>query len=421
MASGHERYCWGAKIARWVWSFALIYRSLVRALITSAALGADGRPPASDRLVVAGIGIGNQGSGDQGEFLGRKDVQYVAMCDVKKGKQQQEARNRVNDHYKNSDCKVYSDFREVLGRPDIDIVHVATPDHWHAIIVVEACRHGKDVYCQKPESRTIREGRLMVEAARRYSRVVSGGSQRVFEDYQAVTRPGWSGELGTIKEIYVNCPGPSKPCNLPGQAVPDDIDWDMWLGPAPWQPYHNDRVSGSYDIASGKCWRAWVDFSGGGMTDWGAHKFGGAMFAGNVRDQGPVEVIPPDGKDVKLLTYVFANGLKIFHAPHEPDGIGRGVRVVGTPGETISPKPFPEYKGSGGIKGDFIYCVKNRGEKPFRDIEFGHRTATVCHLGNIAYELKRPLKWDPVNEEFPGDEEANRFLDRAKREPWTLS
>ncbi len=150
-------------------------------IITSSALGAGGKPPASDRIVMGGIGIGNQGSGDQGAYLGQADVQYVAVCDVKKSKRE-EARNRVDGHYHNKDCKVYSDFRELLSRGDIDAVHVATPDHWHAIVVVEACRHGKDVYCQKPESRTIREGRLMVEAARRYQRVVSGGSQRVLDD-----------------------------------------------------------------------------------------------------------------------------------------------------------------------------------------------------------------------------------------------
>jgi hypothetical protein len=385
-------------------------------IITSTALGAEGRAPASDRVVMGGIGIGNQGSGDQGAFLGRSDVQYVAACDVKKSKRQ-ESKNRINGQYKNNDCKLYSDFRELLARPDIDAVHVATPDHWHAIIVVEACRHGKDVYCQKPESRTIREGRLMVEAARRYNRVVSGGSQRVLDDYGGVAEDCWSGKLGKVMEIYVECGGPSKPCNLPGQPVPDDVDWDMWLGPAPWQPYHDDRISGSYDIASGKCWRAWSDFSGGGMTDWGAHKFGGAMFAGNVRDQGPVEVIPPDAKDHKYLTYVFANGLKIYHSPGRPN---TNVTPVPNPSEPIEGTHIPRYKGQGGIYGDFIYCVKSR-EKPFRDIELAHRTATVCHLGNIAYELQRPLKWDAVREEFPDDEEANRFLDRAKREPWALS
>jgi hypothetical protein len=384
-------------------------------IITSAALGAGDRPAASERIVMGGIGIGNMGSGDQGAYLGRGDVQYVAACDVKKSKRE-ESRGRVNGHYKNNDCKIYSDFRELLARPDIDAVHIATPDHWHAIVVVEACRHGKDAYCQKPESRTIREGRLMVDAARRYSRVVSGGSQRVLDDYGGVAQQCWSGELGTIKEIYVECGGPSNPCNLPGQPVDPDVDWDMWLGPAPWAPYHPYRISGSYSI-DGTSWRSWSDYSGGGMTDWGAHKFGGAMFAGNVRDQGPVEIIPPDGKDHKYLTYVFANGLRIYHAPGRPN---TNVTPVGTPGEKIAGKPIPRYKGEGGIYGDFIQCVKTR-EKPFRDIEFAHRTTTVCHLGNIAYELKRPLKWDAVKEEFPGDEEANRFLDRAKREPWTLS
>ncbi|HEV3415598.1 MAG TPA: Gfo/Idh/MocA family oxidoreductase [Pirellulales bacterium] len=384
-------------------------------IITSAALGAGDRPAASERIVLAGIGIGNQGSGDQNEFLGRGDVQYVAVCDVKKSKRI-EAKGRADKKYKNSDCKIYSDFREVLARPDIDAVHIATPDHWHAIVMIAACSNGKDVYCQKPESRTIREGRLMVDAARRYARVVSGGSQRVMDDYGKVARPCWDGEKGTIKEILVNVGRPSVPCNLAGQPVPDDIDWDMWLGPAPWAPYHEYRVSGSYNI-NGTSWRSWSDYSGGGMTDWGAHKFGGAMFAGNVREQGPVEVIPPDGKDHEWLTYVFANGLRIYHTP---DKQGVDVNVVGTPGEKLPPKPFPAYKGTGGIKGDFIHCVKTR-EKPFRDIELAHRTATVCHLGNIAYELKRPLKWDPVKEEFPGDDEANRFLDCAKREPWQLS
>ncbi len=213
---------------------------------------------------------------------------------------------------------------------------------------------------------------------------------------------------------------PSQPCNLKGEPVPDDIDWDMWLGPAPWAPYHPYRVSGSYNI-DGTSWRSWVDYSGGGMTDWGAHRFGGGMFAAGVYDTGPEEIIPPDGKEHKLLTFKFANGLKMYHAPGHKNAQGAGapLDIIGTPGEKLPPKTMPRYKGNGGIYGDFIYSVRHR-EKPFRDIEFAHRTATVCHLGNIAYELKRPLKWDPVKEVFPGDEEANRYLDRAKREPWTL-
>ena len=184
-------------------------------------------------------------------------------------------------------------------------------------------------------------------------------------------------------------------------------------GAGPLAPYHHYRISGTF-VINGTGWRSWRDYSGGSMTDWGAHKFGGAMFAAGVADQGPLEVIPPDGKDHPWLTYVFANGLRIYHRPN----VGN-VDVVGTPGEKLPGKPLPQYQGTDGIYGDFLYCVGSR-EKPFRDIELAHRTATVCHLGNIAYELARPLGWDPVAEEFPGDEEANRFLDRARREPWQL-
>ncbi len=152
-------------------------------VITSTALGQGDRPPASDRIVMGGIGIGNMGRGDQGAFLGRPDVQYVAVCDVREGVRN-DAKGKVDDRYKNSDCQAYNDFREMLARDDIDAVHVATPDHWHAIMVIEACRNGKDVYCQKPETRTLAEGPKMIAAARRYSRVVSGGSQRVLEDYR---------------------------------------------------------------------------------------------------------------------------------------------------------------------------------------------------------------------------------------------
>src|SRR5436309_2998172 len=149
-------------------------------IITSAALGNSERPAASDRIVMGGIGIGNMGRGDQGAFAGRRDVQYIATCDVRE-EARERSKNDINARYKNNDCLAYNDFRELLARTDIDAVHIATPDHWHAIMVIEACRNGKDVYCQKPETRTLHEGPLMVAAARRYERVVSGGSQRVLE------------------------------------------------------------------------------------------------------------------------------------------------------------------------------------------------------------------------------------------------
>jgi predicted dehydrogenase len=381
-------------------------------VITSAALGNQERAPASERIVMGGIGIGNMGSGDLGAFSGRGDVQYVAVCDVRKGVREK-AKGRVDSRYKNSDCRAYNDFRELLARDDIDAVHVATPDHWHAIMVIEACRNGKDVYCQKPETRTLREGPLMIAAARRYSRVVSGGSQRVLEDYRKIVDQCWGGELGAIKSINVEVGPLPVECNLAGEDQPDDIDWDMWLGPAPWAPYNQYRCSGSYNI-NGKSWRSFSDYSGGGMTDWGAHHFGGATFAVDVREMQPVEVVFHSGER-KYLTYRYANGLEITH--NRPGS--RNMQVVGTPGEKRAAKPVPTYKGQGGIYGDFIHGVKTR-ERPFRDIELAVNTAALAHLGNIAYALEKSLKWDPIKQEFPGDAEANRLVDRARREPWQV-
>lgn len=382
-------------------------------VITSAALGNESRSPASDRIVMAGIGLGNMGKGDQGAFLGRKDVQYVAVCDVRNSVRES-AKGKVNERYENSDCKAYNDFRELLGRSDIDAVHVATPDHWHAIMVIEACRHGKDVYCQKPETLTLREGPLMIEAARRYGRVVSGGSQRVLEDYKGIVNQCWGGELGKIKSINVNVGPLSQLCNLPVEETSSDIDWDLWLGPAAWAPYNAARCSGSFSTA-GNSWRSYVDYSGGGMTDWGAHHFGGATFAVDVRELQPEEVTYIDEKEGKHLSLRYPNGLTITHNRPKTGNLA----VEGTPGETREPKPVPTYKGEGGIYGDFIECVKTR-EKPFRDIELGVNTTAVSHLCTIAYQLQRSLKWDAAKQEFPGDAEANRLLDRARREPWQL-
>jgi hypothetical protein len=223
-----------------------------------------------------------------------------------------------------------------------------------------------------------------------------------------------------VKEVYVECGGPPGDCYLPEQPVPQGLDWDMWLGPAPWRPYHISLTKGGF--------RPYRDYSGGGMTDWGAHNFGGALFAMNLHMTGPVEVHPPDGKDYPLLTYVFANGVIMHHG----GGWGGNLSFRGTKAEIPergagratknAPAPdlfIPNYKGKGGIFGDFLHCVKTR-ERPFRDIEIAHHTLIVCHLGNIAYWLKRAIKWDPVKEEVVGDPEAARWLDRPKRAPWRL-
>ena len=381
--------------------------------VPATSLGNDERAAPSDRIVMGGIGIGNMGGGDQNAFLGRNDVQYVAVCDVR-GPQREGAKGKVDAHYQNTDCKAYVDFRELITRPDIDAVHIATPDHWHAIMVIEACRNGKDVYCQKPETRTLREGPLMIEAARRYGRVVSGGSQRVLEDYKALVAKCWGGELGTIKSINVSVGPLSKLCNLPAETVPQDMAWDLWLGPAPWAPYNPGRCDGNFGTGGGS-WRSYVDYSGGGMTDWGAHHFGGATFACDVRELQPNEVSYYEEGGKPYVTLHYPNGLDVHH--NYP---GKGnLEVEATQGQTREPKPVPTYKGEGGIYGDFINCVKTR-ERPFRDIELAVNTVIVPHLATIAYMLRRSLKWDSTQQEFIGDEEANRLRDRARREPWLL-
>jgi len=382
-------------------------------IIASSALGRGQTVPPSERIVMGGIGIGNMGGGDLGNFLNNPGVQYVAVCDARKGVCNG-AKDRVNQHYNNKDCTAYGDFRELLARPDIDAVHVATPDHWHAIMVIEACRNGKDVYCQKPETRTLREGPLMVEAARRYGRVVSGGSQRVFEDYRKVVNSCWSGELGTIKSINVNVGPLSQLCNLPPETVPADMDWEMWLGPAPWAPYNAKRCDGNFGTG-GNSWRSYSDYSGGGMTDWGAHHFGGATFAVDVRELQPTEITLEEDGGKKFLTLKYPNGVKLTH--NKPGK--ENLEVEGTPGEKREPKTIPGYSVKGGIYADFLNCVKTRG-RPFRDIELAVNTVAVSHLSTIAYTLNRSLKWDAAKQQFIGDEEANRFLDSARREPWQL-
>lgn len=398
-------------------------------VITSKALGDAVTPPASDRIVMGGIGMGNMGSGDQGAFLGRPDVQYVAVCDVRQ-KFRDNAKGRVDERYGSKDCAAYVDFRELLARDDIDAVHIATPDHWHSIMTIAACRAGKDIYLQKPETLTLREGPLMIQAARRYGRVVSGGSQRVLEDYRGLVDPCWAGELGTIKSIDLTTGPRSMPCYLSAVATPPDIDWDLWLGPAPWEPYNPGRCDGNFGTG-GNSWRSYVDYSGGSLTDWGAHNFGGTIFAASLLHLQPAKVIwhpaSADGKEAAYISLVYPNGVEL-HCNRPPQlrpadtkatvSSDRGITIRGD-GMTINPQPVPSYRGSGGIYGDFIECVKTR-ERPFRDLELCVNTMTAPHMVGIAQRLERSLEWDRAAQRFMNDEEANRLLDRARREPWTL-
>ena len=304
-----------------------------------------------------------------------------------------------------SDCKAYNDFRELLARKDIDAVHVATPDHWHAIVVIEACRHGKDVYCQKPETRTLREGPLMVAAARRYGRVVSGGSQRVLEDYRGVVDQCWGGELGTIKSINVNVGPLSQPCNLPAEPVPAGHGLGHVARPGALGALQPSRCDGNFGTGGGS-WRSYIDYSGGGMTDWGAHHFGGATFAVDVRELEPVEVIYHDDKrrqvpDLPLPQRAAA----VPQPPRHGQSAGGGHAGREAAGQARADLQGPRRH---------LRRLPPLRARPARSrsatSSWPHTPWPCAHLGIIAYELKRSLKWDPAKQEFPGDEEANRLL-----------
>jgi len=385
-------------------------------IISSAAFGKAGTPP-TERIRLGYIGVGSRGGGNLG-MGGRHDCELVALCDVNT--------KRIERFASDSNVTLYSDFRELIARDDIDAVVISTPDHWHAIPVIEAARAGMDIYCEKPISLTIGEARAMVNAVRRYGIIFQTGSQqrsaREFRFACEMVRNGRIGELQSI-EVYVG--GPSGDCYLPEEPVPPEVDWDMWLGPAPWRPYHTDLLHGGF--------RSYRDYSGGGMTDWGAHHFDIAQWAMGTDHTGPIEILPPDGEDVELLTFRYENGVTVTHGGPG----GHGIVFNGTEGKIdvargylrtwpdsimhtpTQPNEVHLYN-SPGHQEDWIRCIRTR-QQPVCDVEIGCRSVSVCHLGNLAYWLKRPLRWDPEKEEFKGDSEANRWLDRPKRSPWTLA
>jgi len=407
-------------------------------VVPSSALGRQGTPP-SDRIVMGFIGVGGQGNQHiaggpwttRAGFLGRDDTQIVAVCDAERARRER-TRQRVNDGYAArlgkgayKGCDAHADFRELLARPDIDAVLIASPDHWHALHSVLAIQAGKDVYCEKPISLTIREARLMARAARRYSRILQAGTQqRSSVAFRRACELVRSGRIGRLLRVYVNVGGTSRYFDAPPQPVPRGFDWDMWLGPAPWRPY-NARIH--------RGWMAHRDYSGGGMTNWGAHHFDIAQWGIGADQTGPVEIVPPDGREHKLLTYRYASGVEIVHSPgyRLP-----GVTFVGTEGTVNTSRWYchtePEAIGRQPLRpGDvhlyeshnhhdnFVGCIRTR-RRPVADIAVIARSITLCHLGNIAYWLKRPLRWRPAAERFVADPEADRWLDREKRAPWRL-
>jgi len=374
----------------------------------------------SNRINMMVIGIGNRGRELTGGFCGNQNYLIRGVCDCYKA-HADAAQERVNSLYGNNDCVILPTYEEVLQREDIDMVLVTTPDHWHTKISTEACKAGKDVYCEKPLTLTLAEGRQIVAASRKYNRICTSGSQRVMEDYGYMAPIIQSGAIGEVREIYCGVGNPPKHCYLPEEPVPEGMDWDRWQGQAPWAPYNSERCSGNY----GGGWRAFTEYGNGFLADWGAHKFAGAMYVAGIDDMEPVEVLPIGYEGAEHLSVVFSNGIRMYHDLTQK----HDVTFVGTEGEyrhqvsTLKPiKTVDVRRYSGGatsIADDFAYCVRNR-VRPFQDFQYGAKAAAVCQLMAIGYKLNRPLKWDSENCRFIGDEMAQRMVSRPQRYPYTI-
>ncbi len=409
-------------------------------LVPSGVLAAPGQAGPNDLIGIGGIGIGRQGSGVVQAAVASKRARIVAIADINAKTAQAMA--------KRFSAQPLKEYRKLLQRKDIDAIITATPDHWRALVCIHAAQAGKDIYAEKPMSLTIREGRLMAQAVRRYQRVFQAGSQQRSDPKNRfgceLVRNGRIGKV--LKVIAYNYPSPWE-CGLPAQPVPDGLDWDMWCGPTEVAPYN-------IDLCTPRARPGWISFrpySGGEMTGWGAHGLDQVQWALGMDESGPIEVWT-EGEKFNPPTYAkpepVARGNKICSSPKVffryagdivmelGNGPMGGATFIGEKGrisidrskvtsdppeiaqEPIKPDEIHLYKSDNHI-GNWLDCIRSR-ERAVADAEIGHRSSTVCHLGNIARWVGRKLKWDPVKEQFIGDEEANKHLDRARRKPYQL-
>lgn len=392
----------------------------------------------SERIRLGFIGIGVQSRGHLKRFVGTGDTQVVAVCDVVRERREDSKRIVEEGYAKQKDmasykgCAAYLDFRELLARDDIDAVVIGTPDHWHAIPAVMACRAGKDVYCEKPLSLTISEGRAMVEAARKHDRVFQTGSQQrsefggLFRRAVELIRNGY---LGEIKTVRVGVGGPAVTCDLPTEECPDGTDWNFWNGPSPERGY-NQILCPKGIHNHFPAFRNYREYAGGALADMGAHHFDIAQWALGMDNSGPVKIEPPEGNAATGLKFTYANGVVMYHGG--PSGctfegtkgtlyVDRG-KIESNPANILEAKIGEKefhVEPSDNHHRNWLDAIRSR-KKPICDVEIGHRSATVCELGQIGYDLRRPLNWDPVQERFVGDDEVNKLLSRPMRDPWKL-
>jgi len=408
-------------------------------ILSSAALGAAGQTLPSNRITTALIGSGGRGR----QIIAGGD-QVVAVCDAD-SKHGLLAKIQIEAMSGKKGCTVYRDFREVLSRDDIDAVVIAAPDHWHATMASAAVKANKAVYVEKPLTANIREGRMLADVVRRYGAILQVGSQqRSLEKFIRaceLVRNGRIGEVKTVRvEILTRGGRASKPWTP--MPVPDELDYDMWLGPAPWAPYHKDRCHYNFRFVS--------DYSGGDVTNWGAHHLDIAQWGLDVDRSGPVSAVGSGKKNAAGLhdafydlsvDFTYENGEKIELRSGGTDVRTGNVKFIGSKGTItvsrenldadpksvlttrigpdelhLTPEEFP-----GTHMGHWLNCIRRRKPKAVNvPAEIAHRSATVCHLANLSMELGRELKWDPAAEQFVDDDEANALASRPKRSPWKI-
>jgi predicted dehydrogenase len=430
-------------------------------IVPATVLGEAGRAAPSERITLASIGVGGMGTNNMRAFLAQPDVQVVAVCDVveacdqyghwyKKGWNgawfgREPARKIVEDEYARKSpvgtyrgCSAYVDFREIIARDDIDAVCVTTPDHWHAIPAIMAATAGKDIYCEKPLSLTVAEGRAMVEAAHRYHTVFQTGTMRRSDkQYRFICELVRNGRIGRLRRVTSTIGPNNKEAPLHDwkpMPVPSWLDYDMWLGPAPWAPYHKDRCLYTF--------RFGLDYSGGQTTNLGAHVIDIIQWANGTDDTGPVEFEdrgsewPTDGLFTTATKVSFgaryANGVELTCQTAKTES----WRLEGTEGwievrdnqwasspeslktTVIGANEIHLYESNDHHR-NFVDCIKSR-QPTAAPVEIGHRSTSICHLGNIAMRLGRRLHWDPVVERFTDSDEANQMLSKPMRAPWHL-
>ena len=410
----------------------------------------------SNWISVALIGAGNQSRVDLPSMLRFDDVQVTAICDVNRGSYgyarpehflgREPVRDQVNKYYAEKTgnaeyrgCEAYADFRDVLARKDIDAVMIILPDHWHALVTVLACQAGKDVYCQKPMSLTVHDGQQMIQAVRKHERILQVGSQyRSNPVVRRVAELVRNGRIGQVQRAVaiVNDSGPGPAPGWQEMPVPDGFDYDMWLGPAPQAPYHIDRCLYRF--------RFHLDYSGGQVTNTGHHSNDIVQWVLGLDGTEAVEyedigsVWPPEGHlYTTAMKTAFrarhANGIELICQTQDP---GFGARFEGTDGwvqysgnkiQASSDEILNSAIGDDEIRlpvsdnhyRNWLDCIKSR-QEPIEPVEVGHSTANICHLGNIAMQLKRKVRWNPETETIIDDEAANKMLRRPYRGPWTI-